>query len=111
MERDSHNEMVERRYRRSTRLQAPQFWHSPIRCRPVVIVDIALPVALDPHGVPSARENWRIAELVLRDVEFVGIETFVIMQQVPRQGAIFVADAEKATKRHHCIGDLSADFI
>jgi Family of unknown function (DUF6328) len=74
-------------------------------------VDITLPVALDPHGVPSARENWRIAELVLRDVEFVGIETFVIMQQVPRQSAIFVADAEEAAKRHHCIRYLSTHFI
>src|SRR5216683_3408116 len=74
-------------------------------------MDVTLPVAADHARIPSGRKPGRIAELVFRDVELVGVEIYVVMQHAPRQSAVFVADAEEAAKRHDRIRDLSSELI
>src|SRR5882724_10908329 len=83
----------------------------PIGRRPVVIMDVSLPVSADHTGIPARREYGGIAELVFRDVELVGVELRVVAQHAPRQCAIFVADPEEAAKRHDRIRDLSGELI
>src|SRR6266478_2774930 len=74
-------------------------------------MDVSLPVAADHAGIPAGREHGRIAELILRDVELVGVEIWVISQHAPRQSAVLVADAEEAAKSHDRIRDLSGALI
>src|ERR1700730_86452 len=84
---------------------------SPIGRRPVVIMDVSLPVSVDHTSIPASRECGGMAEVVFRDVQLVGVELRVVTQHAPRQSPVFVADTEEAPKRHDRIRDLSGQLI
>jgi hypothetical protein len=62
-------------------------------------------------ALPSGRKSGRVAQLVLRDVQLIGVKARTVAQHTLRQGAIFIANTEEATKRHHRIGDLASTFV
>jgi len=74
-------------------------------------VDITFPVPVDHPGFPPRREHGRIAELIFRGVQLVGVEVWILTQHTPRQSAIFVANAEKAAEHHDRVGNLPGEFI
>src|SRR5438128_1729259 len=84
----------------------------PIWHRPVVVVKPPFPIAVDAPGlVEAGLADRSAAQLLIREVELVGIEALVVPQHAPRQRAIFLADAEKTAKGHHRIGNLAAALI
>src|ERR1700736_4603064 len=74
-------------------------------------MEVALPVSADRARIPAGRKRGRMAKLVLRGVELVGVEARVVPQHAPRQSAVFVADAEEAAKGHDRIRDPSGELI
>src|SRR5205085_1632254 len=98
------------RRRRSARRAA--FTGLPIRRCPIVIVHSTLPLAIGAAGfVEPGFADRRPLQLLVREIELVGVEIFVVAQDAPWQRPVFLANAEKAAKGHDRIGDPAATFV
>src|SRR5436190_2559183 len=91
---------------------AGQSTGSPVRSRPIVIVKSTLPITIRATGfIEAALADRGAAQLLIRQVELIGVEILIVAQHAPWQRAIFLADTEEAAEGHHGIGDLAAAFI
>src|ERR1041384_6213029 len=84
----------------------------PVRRCPIVIVQSTLPIAIGAAGlVEPGFADRRPLQLLVSEIKLVTVEILVVAQDAPWQGAVFLADAEKAAKSHARVRDPAATLI
>src|SRR5437764_12499694 len=91
--------------RRSLSARRAAFTGLPVRRGPIVIVHSTLPLAIGAAGfVEPGFADRRPLQLLVRQIELVGVKVLVVAQNAPWQRPVFLADAEKAAKGHDRVG-------
>src|ERR1043166_1507588 len=100
--------------RRASRRTAAQLFSPglPVWRGPIVIVQSTLPIAIGAAGlVEPGFADRRPLQLLVSEIKLVTVEILVVAQDAPGQGAVSLADAEKAAKSHDRVRDPAATLI
>jgi hypothetical protein len=74
-------------------------------------VDVFLPLPIIGSVMPLRTAAGCAAQLILREVQFVGIELRVVLQDTPGKRVVFLAEPHEAAEAHDRIGHLAGALL
>src|SRR5258708_33528914 len=84
---------------------------APVRRHAVIAMQLRFLRTIAPVEILVGAERRRALQLLILDVEFVGLESGAVAEPAPGQRNQIGSDAEKAAEAQHGVGYLAGDLV